>query len=297
MNLAILGGDQRQVFMARRLAESGHSVFVWGLGACDAEIGAAKVCACWEDAVNASNAVILPLPASSDGVRVHCPLQCEDVFLRIPALLDKLGDRLLLGGRFTEALRGIAEQKGARWIDYYESEVLQLKNALPTAEGAISIAMRELPVTLDGTHAVILGYGRIGSLLAEKLYLLGARVTVYARRSEQLTQASLHHHTVRRMICEGGHSVPQGIPQDCRVIFNTVPRWILTREQLVKLPKNCVLIDLASAPGGIDHNAAAELGIRSIWGTSLPGRYTPESAGYILAEVIEDILSDLDTQL
>ncbi len=294
MKLAVLGGDQRQVFMVRRLAEAGHEVFVWGLGACGGEVGDARVCEGWDAAVRASDAVILPLPVSLDGVRVHCPLQSEDVFLRIPALLDVVGDRLLLGGRFTDAMRGVAEQKGGRWIDYFESEVLQLKNALPTAEAAISIAMHELPVTLDGSAVAVLGFGRIGSLLAEKLHGLGARVTVFARRSEQLALAALHHHAAARLGCKEGSTVAESLPARCRVIFNTVPQRILGVDQLKRLPKNCLLIDLASAPGGVDHNAAAKLGLKSIWATALPGRCTPESAGLILADVIEEILSALE---
>ncbi len=292
--LAVLGGDLRQVYMAKSLAEMGYEVFVWGLGACSEEIGRARLCSSWEEAVSISDAVILPLPASADGVRVHCPLQSEDVFLRVPALMDAMGDKLLLGGRFTEALCSIADQKGIRYFDYFDSEVLQLKNALPTAEGAIAIAMRELPVTLYGTHAVILGYGRIGSLLGERLSALGAHVTVYARRIEQRTLAALHSHAVRRLHCKDGAA---DIPQDCRVIFNTVPHRILPNDALSRLSSRCVLIDLASAPGGYDHAFAASLGLRTVWGTALPGKCTPESAGIILAETLSEILSETNTSM
>lgn len=293
MRLAVLGGDQRQLFMVQRLAAAGHEVFLWGLGVGNGELEGVGVCEHWERAVRASDAVILPLPVSSDGVRIYCPLEREDVFLRISTLLDLLGDRFLLGGRFTDAMRSIALEKHGRWVDYFESEVLQLKNALPTAEAAISIAMRELPVTLDGCAVAVLGYGRIGSLLAEKLYGLGARVTVYARRSEQLALAALHHHAVVRLGCAAGETVAKKLPAGCRVIFNTVPQRIIGEDQLKLLPKNCILIDLASAPGGIDHNAAAKLGLKSIWATALPGRCTPESAGVILADVMEELLSAL----
>ena len=294
MKLAILGGDQRQVYMARQLADRGHQTYIWGLGACEEEVGQAVVCNGWETAVNASEAVILPMPVSSDGVRVHCPLLSEDRFLRIPALLDALDGRLLLGGRFSEALRGIAESRGVRWIDYYESEVLKLRNALPTAEGAIAIAMKELPVTLGGSATAVIGYGRIGSLLADKLRDLGMQVTVFARRSEQLTDAVLHRHSVYKMTCKNRSRLAEAIPANCRVLFNTVPYRLFSKEQLERLPRGCVLIDLASAPGGIDHTAAAQLGIKSIWATALPGRHTPESAGVIIADVIEEILSELD---
>lgn len=290
MKLAVLGGDGRQIVMARTLAEYGYPVKLWGLGQCRGEIGGARFCDTWEDAVGDSDAVILPLPASADGVRIHCPLHESDVFLRVTTLLDAIGGKRLYGGRLTEPIRNIAEQKQVTWTDYYESEILQLKNALPTAEGAIAIAMQELPVTIDGVSAAVIGYGRIGALLADKLHALGAHVTVYARRLEQLTVAALHHHKTQKLFLEDGSSALFALPSDCRVVFNTVPHRLMTREVLRKLPPKCVLIDLASAPGGIDHAAAAELGIRSVWGTALPGKCTPESAGRFIADTLRELL-------
>ena len=292
IGLAVLGGDERQISMARTLADRGFHVFVWGLGACEGRVGDATVCAAWQDAVERAGVVILPLPASADGVRVHCPLQDPDLFLRVTTLLDSISGRLLLGGRLSEATRSIAEQKQIEWIDYFDSEILQLKNAVPTAEGAIAVAMRELPVTIDGLSAAVIGYGRIGALLGERLRALGAKVTVYARRQEQRTQAELHHHRVGRLLCRDGHSVPDGFPPDLRVIFNTVPQWIFTREVLQTLPKACLIIDLASAPGGIDRTAAQALGVRTVWATALPGKCAPESAGRILAETLNGILAE-----
>ncbi len=290
IKLAVLGGDQRQIVMASSLAAYGYPTRVWGLGKCRNEIGDAKYCESWENAILDADAVILPLPASADGVRIHCPLHDHDVFLRVTTLLDAIGGKKLLGGRIVESIRSIAEQKGVEWIDYYESEILQLKNALPTAEGAIAIAMQELPVTLDGVSAAVIGYGRIGSLLAEKLRALGAEVTVYARRTEQLTLASLHHHKVSKLTLPSGESALTALSPDCRVVFNTVPHRLITREVLKRIPSKCVLIDLASAPGGIDHAAAAEMEIRSVWGTALPGKCTPESAGRFIAETVAELL-------
>lgn len=292
IGLAVLGGDERQIAMSRALAQWGYDVFVWGLGACADRVGSAVVCEQWQDAVKDAGVIILPLPASGDGVRVHCPLQDPDLLLRMTTLLDSIPGRLLLGGRLGESVRSIAEQKQIEWIDYFDSEILQLKNAVPTAEGAIAVAMRELPVTVDGVHAAILGYGRIGMLLGERLRALGADVTVYARRSEQRTLAELHHHRSARLICRDGRTQPEAFAPDLRVIFNTVPHWILTREVLEALPRNCVLIDLASAPGGIDRTAAQELGLRAVWATALPGKCAPESAGHILADTVGEILTE-----
>ncbi|MBE6554091.1 MAG: dipicolinate synthase [Ruminococcaceae bacterium] len=292
VGIAVLGGDERQIAMARALAACGYHVKVWGLGACADRIGSGTLCEEWTEAIEDAGVVILPLPASADGVRVHCPLQCPDLFLRMTTLLDAISGRLLLGGKLSEAVQSIAEQKGIETVDYFHSEVLQLKNALPTVEGAIEIAMRELPVTIDGVSAAVIGYGRIGALLGERLWALGADVTVYARRQEQLALAELHHHRVKRIVCRGGGSVPESIAPDLRVIFNTVPQWIFTRAVLEMLPRNCLLIDLASAPGGIDRAAAQALGLRTVWATALPGKCAPESAGEILADTVRLILAE-----
>lgn len=290
--LAVLGGDRRQVVMARMLSDYGYTVKVWGLGKCEPDIGDAEICAGWESAVSDCDAVILPLPASADGVRVHCPLHDRDVLLRMTTLLDGIGGKRLYGGRLSEPIRNIAEQKGVLWVDYYDSEILQLKNALPTAEAAISIAMQELPVTLSSTSVAVFGYGRIGSLLAEKLQALGADVTVYARRAEQLEQAALRRHRIGRLRCYDGGTRPDTLPNGCRLILNTVPHRILERDELEKIPQNCVLIDLASAPGGFDHGAAQSLGLRCLWATALPGKCLPESAGIILAETLRDLIEN-----
>ncbi len=285
--LAVLGGDARQHSMIRALSERGYEIYAWGIGDCQKQIEPAVLCGAWEDAVRDADAVILPLPASADGVRVHCPLHERDEMLRMTTLLDRIKGKRLYGGRLSEPIRSLAEQKCVTWFDYYDSELLQLKNAVPTAEGAIAIAMRELPVTLYGIRAAVIGYGRIGCLLSERLHALGAHVTVYARRSEQLTLAELHGHTSVRL--RGGNDCFAGRVPDCRVLFNTVPHRLLTEENLSRFSARCVLIDLASAPGGIDHRAAASLGLTSVWATALPGKCAPESAGIILADTLQDL--------
>ena len=126
--------------------------------------------------------------------------------------------------------------------------------------------------------------------MAQKLQALGARVTVYARRREVRALAELSHHATMSLSEENDYSELLQLPKHCRAIFNTVPKWIFTRKTLQNVPKNCVLIDLPSPPGGIDLAAAHELGLRTVWGTALPGKCAPETAGVILAEAISAII-------
>lgn len=290
--LAILGGDGRQIAMVNCLSKMGYEVLVWGLGDCRNLFDEKFLCQDWERAVTLSDAVILPLPASLDGISVNCARESPGAFLRISGVLDAMRGRMLLGGKLSETVCALAEKRGIQTVDYFDSEILQLKNALPTAEGAISIAMNELPITIDGLTCAVIGYGRIGSILARKLHALGAHVTVYARRAEIRTLAELDGHCAKSLDEGNGYVALSALPVGCRVVFNTVPTRVMTKEFLDCVPKNCVLIDLASAPGGIDLCAARELGLRCVWGTALPGKHTPESAGHILAQTIDALLED-----
>ena len=99
IKIGILGGDMRQTALARRLSAMGFETAAWGLPP-DGDLGGSVRCGDWRGAVAGSRAVILPLPASVDGVRVNAPLAggCE---LRMSHLMNELSaDTLLVGGKF-----------------------------------------------------------------------------------------------------------------------------------------------------------------------------------------------------
>lgn len=293
IKLALLGGDLRQLSIARRLSGLGFETAVWGLGTCEQEIGDAVRCSEWTDAIKGSRAVILPLPASADGVRVNCPLTTDaQSQLKMMTLLENLTpETLIIGGRFTPAFKSSADSRGMRAIDYFESEELQIKNAIPTAEGAIAIAMNELPITIQGAHAAVIGYGRVGKTLADKLLALGARITVAARKTTDLAWA--HNKTFETLKIEvrDGKSSLSALKTGYDVIFNTVPYWLFDGHILSQLCEKTLIIDIASAPGGVDSKAASECGIKVIWALSLPGKCSPFTAGEIICDSVIDILA------
>lgn len=293
IKLALLGGDLRQLSVARRLSRLGFECAVWGLGTCEQEIGDAVRCTEWTDAVKGSRAVILPLPASSDGVRVNCPLNPDSTGqLKLSRLLEEVPpETLIIGGRFTPSFYSTATARGLRVIDYFDSEELQIKNTIPTAEGAIAIAMNELPITIQGSRAAVIGYGRVGRTLADKLAALGAKVTVAARKGSDLAWAYTKMYDTLKIEIKNGKSSLFALGTGYDIIFNTVPYWLFDGNILSKLCDKTLIVDLASAPGGVDSRAAGECGVKVIWALSLPGKYSPFTAGEIICDSIIDILA------
>ncbi len=282
---AVFGGDARQSYLCRALREKGASVASFG-------VPGEKDGADWQSLATDADCILLPLPLTRDGVHLSWEEQSKVDPIRLD-LFARACKTIVFGGKIPKRFRKDAEENGARVFDYFDSEYLQILNALPTAEGALFVAMRELTVTLDGANVAVIGYGRIGRILTEKLVALGAHVTVYERKEEKHAEIELAHAAPRFFFDECGKNLLLSIASDCRVIFNTVPEQIFTQEVLESLPKECLFVDLASPPGGIDQVAAMEFGVKHVWATALPGKYAPESAASYLAKTLFATLAKL----
>ena len=173
---------------ARELSATGFEVSFFGFESCESDCGDAVKCRSVQDAAAGASVVILPVPYSTDGCRLNCPFSRLEV--RIPQLLESLDPgQLVLAGMCTDAFLENAQERGLTVIDYMKDEELAIRNAIPTAEGAVELAMRELPVTLHGCRVLVIGYGRVGRCAAQAFSALNARVTVAARRADALAWA------------------------------------------------------------------------------------------------------------
>ena len=76
------------------------------------------------------------------------------------------------------------------------------------------------------------------------------------------------------------------------LIVNTVPARVLGVERLSELKEGCLVIDLASKPGGVDLEAARRLGVKVAWALSLPGKVAPVTAARALWTTICNILRE-----
>ena len=133
----------------------------------------------------------------------------------------------------------------------------------------------------------MLGFGRVGKLTAHRLHALGARVTVAARKYDQLSWA--------QAMGFGAEPLSQLAGGLCGydLIINTVPARVLGRQELEDVKEECLILDLASKPGGVDLGAAGELGLTVIWALSLPGKVAPITAGAAIRDTIYNMLREL----
>lgn len=281
IKISFIGGDLRQLAAARTFSKKGADTQVFGFDGFSDGYPGVKFANDLGNALINSACVVLPLPYGRDG-KINCPMTREEISL--DDVIKYSGNSLIVGGRLDPKSYETAFAHNNKMIDYYGREELSVLNAVPTAEGAIEIAMRELPLTIFGMEAAVIGYGRVGRVLARTLSALGANVTVLARKADARAWAR-----VDGCACADIERLADLAPRFI-CVFNTVPAPVIGAKTLVLLPAGALVIDLASSPGGVDFGAAEKAGVRCISALSLPGRVAPDTAGMIIAETIENIL-------
>lgn len=282
----VVGGDLRQVKLAQLLQADGHTTQTYAmeqrpepgeLTGSDTLMG-----------IERADCVILPLPSAGEGGMLNAPLSSKKV--PVEAVIRAMHPgQILCGGRLTPQAMTMARQRELLVFDYFEREELAVKNAVPTAEGAIQIAMEELPTTIFGARVLVIGFGRIGKLLAHRLKGMGAKVTVSARNYRDLAWIEAYGY------CSEHTDQLQGWLCNYDLIINTVPAPVLGEAMLEDISPNCLVIDLASRPGGVDFESAAALGLKVIWALSLPGKVAPVTSGKIIRDTIYHILQEAES--
>lgn len=279
MNVCVLGGDKRQVYLADEFIGSGHPTKVFANSLCYNQEKSLT------DALSGSDIVILPYPLSPDGIFLNAP---NSEAINLQMLFGQISDitcAKVFAGAVSHSVAEKAKECGIVISDYADCESLLLKNALCTAEGALEIAINQLPITIHGSKITVIGYGRIGRILSRILVSLGADVCAVARKNSDFANMIIDRVTPFDFTSIGDALIK------AQLVFNTVPAPVLLQRELLFIHTDTKVIDLASAPGGIDHVAADKLGVNVICALSLPGKYSPKSAAVIIKDTVLDILA------
>lgn len=278
---AIIGGDKRQLYCARSLANDGFEVILGGFDKVLSMRGVRLMSAV--DAAQNAEIIILPLPSVDKEGNIPAVFSTEK--LRIKELAPYLLGKRVFCAMKDKVLLSVPLTNPNMLYDYYSREDFVLSNAYVTAEGAIEIAMNKFEGTLNGAKILVCGFGRIGKALTRLLATFNPELTVSARKSEDLS-------AIRLMGAKAVRTDELYKEKSFDIIFSTVPAMIFNHELLAKIAGDAVLIDLASAPGSVDFAAADRLEIDYIHALSLPGKSSPKTAGEIIKDTVYTIIEE-----
>ena len=286
-NFSIIGGDLRIVKLAKMLAEDGNKVYTYGVEKAE-ELKENKnivMCNKLQEAVKNSEIIIGPIPFSSNGKDINAPFSDNNISIR--ELMHVINAKILIAGSITPEVYDLANDEYIEIIDIMKREELAVLNTISTAEGTIEIIIANTNKIIHGSKVLILGFGRIGKVLARKLSGLSAKVTCAARKDEDLAWIRAYGHMETNI-----NTIGENL-SEYDVIINTVPHLVLTEEKIKYVKDDCLLVDLASNPGGIDKKAAKNKNLKLIWALALPGKVAPITSAEFIKDTVYNILKEI----
>ncbi len=283
MRIAVLGGDARSFFYIPALLEAGAVVKAVGFDKAVSLVPCELVGLA--EALIWANVVILPMSGvASDGSLV-APYTDNSLALAADACALTQAGLLVLTGVANAHLKELAAVHGWRLVEIANINDLAILNSVPSAEGAIQMAMEASDITIHSSICLVLGFGRCGTTLALDLAGLGADVLVAARSPDDLARAKICGYQAVNFL-----NLANEISK-ADFIFNTAPALVLPRALLMLTKQEVVIIDIASGLGGVDYAAARRLGRKAFLAPSLPGKIAPRSAGRIIGELLPGIIN------
>ena len=285
--ISVVGGDLRIVKLVEMLIEDGYTVYTYGLEYSEEllKLERVEMCPTLEEALRDAKAVVGPIPLSSDRKNLSMPF--SNIKLPIEEFIENMNGKTLIAGNITEQVRNILDEKSINYIDLLKREEFSVLNTISTAEGTIQIAMEETQKTVHGRNVLIMGFGRIGKVLAKMLDGIGAKVYCEARKNEDISWIKAYGYNPIHL-----NNLDEHLGK-FDIIINTIPFQILDGSKLDLVKKEAVIIDLASNPGGVDRKAARDRSLKVIWALSLPAKVAPLTSAEFIKETLYHVLKEL----
>lgn len=284
-SITVVGGDLRIVKLVEMLISDGYKVYTYALENSEdlLNLNGVEMCPTLSEAVSHSKVVVGPVPLSSDRKRLTSPFGRNSVELE--DFVNNLKGKYLIAG--TINIKEELDSKQIQYSDLLKREEFSVLNTIATAEGTIQIAMEETQRTVHGSNVLVMGFGRIGKVLAKMLDGIGAKVYCEARKNEDISWIKAYGYNPIHL-----NNLDEYLDK-FDIIINTIPFQILDEQKLDLVKDDVVIIDLASNPGGVDRKAARDKNLKVIWALSLPAKVAPLTSAEFIKETLYHVLKEL----
>lgn len=283
-NILVIGGDERYVEVIQQLKSNGVKIQVCGFEKLPQQMDVLHTTLENVD-FRKLDAILLPVSGTNEQGKIElAPFSKNDLLLTEQMIKQTPEHCTIYTGISGAFLDWLAERTGRTLVRLFKRDDMAILNSIPTAEGTLEIAMRETDTMIHGSNVLVLGFGRVGVTVAHLFQNVGAHVGVSARKASDLARC-----TEMRMSPVKFEDLFNEV-DSYDLIINTIPHQVIDSQILAFINSSTLIIDLASAPGGVDFKKAQEKGIKAIHALGLPGKVAPKSAGRLISDVFIDLL-------
>ncbi len=291
MHIAVIGGDARQLEVIRKISELDGKVSLIGFEQLDDGFAGASKQNFHSVDPGTLDAIVLPVSGMNEEGEIESIFSGEKIVLPEDWLGDTPKGTMVYSGISNEKLKSLVDDNDCELVELLQRDDVAIYNSVPTAEGTVMMVIQNTDITIHGANVIVSGFGRVGITVAKTFKNLGANVEVVADEPELRARAFECGFTSYSV-----NELPNNV-KHADVIINTIPAKILNVDVLSKMLPNCLIVDLASKPGGTDFRYAEKRGIKALLAPGLPGIVAPKTAGKIIAGVLTNLLwEQLETQ-
>lgn len=284
--LLIIGGDLRQLEVVNILATHLDKIYLVGFDHASFSYNNVQQVTLEEAPFSQIDFILLPIPGVHEDGIAESKFSKREIVLTKELLAQTKSNCIIYSGIITPFLAQLSKHTNRKIVAIFERDDVAILNSIPTAEGALMLAIQHTDITIHQSQVIVLGFGRVGMTVARLFSSVGAIVSVCARKPEHLariTEMGLTAITPSILEVE--------LPKQ-NIIINTVPSLILTSSLMKKIDSSSLILDLASKPGGTDFLSAKEHQIKTLWPLGLPAKVAPKTAGKIIGQVLLEMINE-----
>lgn len=285
-HVTFIGGDARQLEVIQKFVELDATITLIGFDQLQNHFPGIIKKNLTPEALKKIDALVLPTVGTDDNGAVESIFSSKELVLLDDHIEQLPKHAKIYTGMVKSYLKNLCSKYGIEIVELLERDDVAIYNSIPSAEGALMMAIQNTDITIHGSRCMVLGLGRTGLTLARTLKGLGAHVMTGVRRSEHFARAwemGFEPFYIEELAERVSH---------VDLLFNTIPTMIVTAKVIANFPHRAVIIDLASKPGGTDFRFAEKRGIKALLAPGLPGIVAPKTAGRIIADTLSRLIMD-----
>lgn len=286
ISVAFMGGDARQLEVIQKFTELDASVTLIGFDNLGRQFSSVTNAKLDPVLLQTVDVLILPAVGTDDSGQVESIFSSEEMRLTDVHISSLPKHAKVYTGMAKSYLKKLCAAHGIDVVELFDRDDVAIYNSIPTAEGALMMAIQNTDITIHGSVCMVLGFGRTGFTMAKTLQGLGATVKVGVRKPEHFARAwemGFQPFYTKDLYPEVGN---------IDLLFNTIPTMIVTAQVITNIPHRALIIDLASKPGGTDFRFAEKRGIKAMLAPGLPGIVAPKTAGRIMANTLSQLIEE-----
>ncbi|MDR6552764.1 dipicolinate synthase subunit DpsA [Paenibacillus qinlingensis] len=286
ISVAIMGGDARQLEVIQKFTELDATVILLGFDNLGRQFHGVTNVKLDPELFGHVDALILPVVGTDETGQVESIFSSEEMILTDEHISALPKHAKVYTGMAKSYLKKLVSAHGIELVELLDRDDIAIYNSIPTAEGALMMAIQNTDITIHGSMCMVLGFGRTGFTMAKTLQGLGATVKVGVRKPEHYARAwemGFQPFYTKDLYPEVGN---------IDLLFNTIPTMIVTAQVITNIPHRALIIDLASRPGGTDFRFAEKRGIKAMLAPGLPGIVAPKTAGRIMANTLSQLIEE-----